>query len=468
MSNLQLNNVDLTPAQIDGTRSDLRIYYPAVEKPVALISDGDSKGAESMEGLKWASTGAPWLWDWVADIKVGSSNSGTSDVAPAGLTSPSRLAAMASAIASAKAQGYAAVDVMLTIGTNDGGSTNGGPFTAEQTVANVKNYYNAFVQAGGRILWIWSVDPSTTSGTNARTPSINAGYADLARESNQAVFISTEKYFLDPAATNFTPIGQATNTVGSVTYDGLHSSVYGFLQKGRAISPILNRAFRVRDHFDCLTSGNAWGASFPRGNILGAEARFRALGGTDTSTGGTVTGTPPLGWSMSGDLAGLSVTFTAESNAAIASALNLQAGLPVVRMAISGTPTADVAITFARTVTAVGAISAGRYEHEMMVYADNFAGLVGIRYRAGNMTALPASGGSAPQVSIGDNDGAGLRNADSLPAMTRLLYGRVGGNNVATPGGMTGNLVVNLRNAIPVSGSLLLVGVSSRRADNVI
>jgi hypothetical protein len=458
---LEIGGTPITVAQRGVFRNDLSVYYPGAEMPVALISDGDSKGAESMEAMKWASTDAPWLWDWVADIKVGSSGSSNVETPVAGLTSPSRLAAMASAISSAKSAGYLAVDVMLTIGTNDSA------LTAEQTIANVKLYYDAFVAAGGRLLWLWGVDPSTTSGTTARTPSINAGYADMARNRSQLVFVSTERYMLDPAATNFTPLGQATNTVGSVTYDGLHASVYGWLQKGRAIAPILNRAFRVRDHFDCLTSGSPWGANFPRGNILGAEARFRALGGTDTSTGGTVTGTPPLGWAMSGELAGMSVAFTAESNAAVASALNLPANLPLVRMAVSGTPTADVAITFARTVTASGAITAGRYEHEMLAYADNLVGLVGIRYRGGNMTSLPASGGSAPQVSLGDNDGAGIRNADSLPAMTRLLYGRVGGNNVATPGGMTGNLIVNFRSGIAASGSLLLIGACSRRATEI-
>lgn len=461
MTRLAINNVPpLTPNQRDGFRGALSIYYPAAEEAVAVICDGDSKGFESILGLFWASSRVPLQFEWTKNISQGGSVSNENAASPSGILSAARLSAMSTAIAEAKAAGFKSVDIFLTIGTNDGNTLT---LTAEQTIANVKAYYDAFVAAGGRLLWVWGVDPAfTASGTTARGWAINAGYQDMARSLDQMVYVSSERYWLDPAATNYTPLGQSTNTPGSVTYDGLHGSVYGALQKGKAILPLAERAFRRRQHFDSLSSGGAFGASFPRGNILGAEGRFRALGGTVSATGGTVTGTPPLGWALTGTLNGLNVTFTAESSAAAAAALDLPADLPVVRCTFSGTPTANAVFILNRNFSNSGAVVPARFAHELLAYAEGLTGMTGIEHQSASMSLSPVTNNFVA-AGLGST-ASSVRNADALPAFTGLLHARVSVENTNTATNVQSNLRVMFRSGIAASGSLLLIGVCSRRA----
>lgn len=453
-----INNAPpLTPAQREGFRVPLSIYYPGAEETVAIVSDGDSKSQESIEGLIWASAQQPLDFAWFRHIGQGGSVSSDSAASPSGILSAARQTDLVNAIAAAKAAGHRSVDVFLTIGTNDN------TLTAEQTIANVKLYYDAFVAAGGRLLWVWGIDPTTGgAGTTARAWATNAGYQDMARTRTQMVYVSPERYWLDPANAGYTPIGQATNAVGAVTYDGLHGSVFGMLQKGKAILPLAERAFRRREHFDSLSSGGAWGASFPRGNILGAQGRFRALGGTNSATGGTVTGTPPDGWALTGTLNGLNVTFTAESSAAAAAALGLPAPLPVVRCAFGGTPTANTTFNLNRTFTSTGAISPGRMVHELLAYAEGITGMTGVDHQSIRVSANPRDNATmSARIGVLVSN---IRDADALPAFTGLLHAREAHDNTASNNQVQSNLRVMFRSGIAASGSLLLIGVCSRRA----
>src|SRR3546814_20073472 len=87
----------------------------------------------------------------------------------------------------------------------------------------------------------------------------------------------------------------------------------------------------------------------PRGNILAANGRFTAIGGTDSFTKNdtsSVTGTPPASMTGSGTLNGdMALTYSVDASADLAEMFG--GTWPCVNVALSGTPNADTSVKLA-------------------------------------------------------------------------------------------------------------------------
>ena len=461
--NLEVNGVPITPIQAAVLRADLGVQAPGNGHAVAMAFDGDSRGHEAARRVLLANAAMRRniiAWD---QLSVGGTTSGS---ASNGATSTARLAAMAASVAAAKSAGYPFVDVMLTTGGND--------FPAgiqpEQTLANIRTYYNAAVAAGVRYVWMVGIYPAslvTQLGGYDLLQSVNAGIRDLALTLPQMVPLMPGERYVDLASSAWTPSGGADGGFGDVLVDGTHDSFYGHLVSATELEdpsgPFAN-AFPKLSNSDVMQtfSGFTSATQTPRGNLLGALGRTRSLGGTNSSTGGTVTGTPPNGWTLSGALAGLSVAFSAANSAELQAMFGTISPVPVVRMTFSGTPTADVNLSIARTVSPAGGISAGRHVHEMLAHGVAIQGLCGI-----GMTSDVAIG-PAPlfgQVIQNGRLPAGPRaSADALPATTHAFGGFARTTHASAGTSLTDTIYMLFKGGQAVSGLIDLAGACTRRA----
>lgn len=413
-------------------------WLSAHPSPTALF-DGDSKSGEPQVALRWLLSRVPMDVVVGGNIGVGGTGTGSSG---SGLTSSARLASMAATVASAAAAGP--VDMFLTIGTNDLGIAN-----ADTVVANVKTYAAAFFAAGGRYLVLMGVDPRTL-GSNM-IPSINAGYRTLSLADPNILYCDTGPAWQNYSSTE--PLGTA-GASGGVTTDGLHGSYFGNFRKQFAIEGVCRRLYRPREVSVFRPNDTYSLTARPRGNIVGANGRFTALGGTNSATNGTVNGTPPLGWTLSGDLRGLTVTFTTRNSTKLKAALGAFSDIPVVNMAFSGTVTGGTS----RPQLGSSAIysdttASAPFESEFLGYFDNLSGIVGSALFVSNLNQVNAAIGVVTTSTV---------TADAtLPTLDQLCW--LSHRAAGTTNGMFFNQQFCFREGEVVSGSVDLCFASVRR-----
>lgn len=451
-------NVAITPAQLRAFA--LAGVAPLIGRPAAkLMTDGDSKRIEPLSAARWINARTPLdVMLGTHDFGTGGSNSGTA--ATTGLTNATRMGNMQAAVAAESAAG-SICDMLLTIGTNDIAISATPP---ETVIANIRKYHNAFRAAGGRFLILMAVDPRTgLSAAQARqVVALNHAYADYARAIPDAIFCDTVPWWLDPATGNAThlPIGGATGAAFSMAADGLHGNAYGAYRKHHALAPILQAIYRprVRHTLHAADAYNAGDAV--RGNILGGAGRMVATGGTASFTNngtGTVSGTPPAGWTGSGTLTGdMGLSFTAVTCPALES-LAGSSGWGAVRISFSGTPSASGGISFVRT-GATAALGSTPMAGSVLVNCNALTGCFGMSLQTVNVTPTTVLylGSSAVAAS--------LAASDQLP----VLDGLHGIDMAPIPTSNSGSgLSFGIRwmGGVPLSGSIDLIGAAWRRCD---
>lgn len=451
-------NVAITPAQLRAHA--LAGLPPLIGRPFAkLMVDGDSKRGEPVAAARWANARTPLdVAIGTHDFGTGGSTSGTT--ATTGLTNATRIAAMQAAVATESAAGTVC-DMLLTIGTNDIGLNGTAP---ETVIANVRRYHNLFRAAGGRFLIIMAMDPRTgLSAAQARQAvALNHGYADYARAFPDAIFCDATPWWLDPAAGNVShlPIGAATGAAFAMAADGLHANAYGCYRKQHALAPLLQAIYRPRPRHP-LHGADAFNASdAPRGNILGANGRMVSLGGAPSFTNsgtGTISGTPPAGWTGSGTLTGdVALSFAGVTSPALETYAG-SSGWQAVRLTLSGTPTASGGISLARNVV-LAAQGSTPMLGTMLAHCNALTGCFGLTLTTVNVTPTATGylGSSATPAS--------LVAADQLPG----LDGLHGIDIAVTPtSNSNSGLSFGLRwlAGVPLSGSIDLIGAVWRRAD---
>lgn len=427
---------------------------------VVLLSDGDSKTYEPFRAYCWATararfTNLEFTGQFVNGGGIGGTGLGT---AGSDLNSATRFAAMQADIAARVAAGQI-VDVILTIGTNTvSGVAASGAMTSEVAMGYLRDYVNGFQAAGGRMLWLMSVDPRGTS-SQVQLAAFNRAWKLLAETVPGVRFIDTTAYLLDPTDSQGIIGGTSAAAFSAADTIGLHLAGYGCMLKGYAIekafcqyyetSPVIIPA--ADDYYD--TTNN------PRGNVPSkvynsggsgsnyGMGRTLSLGGTDSTTGGTVTGTPPLGFIASGALAGLSVAWSAVTSCPLLEAeLGTVTGFGGVKLAISGTPSANVSLVIRRQVTFADMGSSAPWEVGALFEANAFSGCVGINLQGpSNLGWFVGAYGAQ-----GDND--------QLPALTGLFNPMVVTRPTATLNPYT-TLTLQFRSGVAVSGYLILEGM---------
>jgi len=413
---------------------------PPVSKTIKVIFDGDSKSLEPGFALSWVDAKTPIHFLSAGALGVGGTGTG---VTANGLTSTARLAAMAAMVQSVTTDG-SYVDLYLTTGTNDTAT-----LTSDVILENVKTYVNAFFVAGGRYLVLMSVDPKTSTGYE-KVAGVNAAYAAYARTTNNVIYCDTTSAMLDFASAINAPIGGSTNARLAVTHDGLHANGCGIYRKATPLTEIALKLYRQREP-QALFKADLYNlTTTPSGNLMGTNGRFTALGGTVGTTNGTVTGTPPLGWTVGGNLNGMTVAFTAVSSVGAKDALGAQSDIPVVRMTLSGTPSANTTIDVISAYTDHSNMPAGNVEQEVLLYANNLVGLFKLR------------GSSIAQAdgSLGTSD---YRPSDEIPELTQMISLYTPGKTTAPPPPFFAYIRPTFRSGVAVSGSVDLIGFSLRR-----
>lgn len=275
----------------------------ARKKLIKIISTGDSKSAEPTSAMRWADAQSPFdnlVIGW-QDLGIGGSTTGNTGGASGGLTDPARLAVFGAAVAAVLASG-AQCDCTVQSGTNDFPVAGIIPV---QTQANMTVFIQYAIAAGVTNIFLCCNTPRTlTVGTLC---SINNAYADLAHEFAGYVFLCDgTPYLLDQSnVAAFQPIGGSANTIGCVTYDGLHLSGMGIYMFQYAMLPAMQRAYGIAPQFSLTPlspGGDIYATGSPKANIVGIKGRNQAQGGTAGTTSGTELSTPPVNWTSSGSI----------------------------------------------------------------------------------------------------------------------------------------------------------------------
>lgn len=448
-------------------RADLGIQFPGSMQPVALIDYGDSRGLEMVGRVLLANAALRRNLLWWNSLSVAATESGA---ASNGALATTRLDALKASIEAAQAAGYL-VDVMVSTGGNDFPSG----IAPATTLSNIKQLHTLLVSWGVRLHWMVGIYPSflvSSLGGFDLLQSINAGIRDMAQGMPQMVPLMPGYRFLDTTANAWVPFGGGTGApnstpVGSPTVDGTHDSFYGHLVSAAELEDEAGpfaRAFGKISDSDVLStlSGFTSAAQTPQGNLLGALGRMRALGGTNSTTGGTVTGVPN-GWTLSGNLSGLTVSFAPALSSELASLYGTPAlGLvPVLRCTLSGTPTADVTLNLARTATPSGGCPAGDYRHELLAYGRSIQGLCGMGLTTN--VALGASPLFGNVVRLGRVPGGPRSPADALPPTTHALGGHHVGKQASATASLTSTIYMLFEDGQQVSGQIDFAGVCTRR-----
>jgi hypothetical protein len=463
---IDVGGVDIPFATRAKWRTDLGIQFPGSMQPVAMIDYGDSRGLETVGRVLLANAALRRNLLWWNSLSVAATESGTANN---GALATTRLDALKASIEAAQAAGYL-VDVIVSTGGNDFPSG----IAPATTLANIKQLHTLLVGWGVRLHWMVGIYPSFLVGSLGGfdlLQSLNAGISDMALTMPQMVPLMPGPAFLDLAASAWLPVGGGTGTVGSTaagapTVDGTHDSFFGHLVSAAELeieAGPFARAFGRLSDSDVIStlSGFTSATQTPQGNMLGAQGRMRALGGTNSSTGGTVTGTPPAGWTLSGALGGLAVTFETAGSPELRAMYNTRADVPVVRMTVSGTPSADVTLNLARSNTPSGGCPAGQYRHELLAFGRAIQGLCGF-----GLTTNVAQGGNplfGNVVRLGRIPGGPRSPADALPATTHALGGHHIASQASAAGSITGTVYALFEQGQAVSGSIDLAGACTRR-----
>lgn len=449
-------------ANVRASANQLRTHIlkgvpPLMSRPfVELWADGDSKAGEPARAAQWVIAKDPREVSITQNFGVGSSQSSAA-ASPLGLTNATRMATIAAALNAAVAAG-STVDIVLTIGTNDI-STGGMP---ETIVANVRKYHNHIRANGARFLILMAIDPRTgLTGTTARSlVATNRAYADYCQTVPDAIFCDATGWWQDPASTAFAPIGGATGGAFAMAADGLHANAYGVYSKQFALAPIFQALYRPRS-IEVLSAADTFDAADAlRGNILGANGRFLAMGGTNSFSvtgSGAVTGTPPAGTSGNGTLDGsVSLAYSAQNNPNLAAMFG-SANWPCVRVALSGTPATSAVIQLAGRFVGFPQANATPMIGRALIACTGVTGLAAIYTQTQNVSpsASATLGVSGTPVA-----------SDRLPQLDGLFsidFFTVPTSNINS--GL--NLIVRTMAGVALGGSIDLIGIDWRRWDAV-
>lgn len=315
--------------------------------PVYAMFDGDSKGQEPLQALRWlrAFDGVE-LREAGTDLNVGGSD--TSARRTTDYTHPTRLGILQTTLNAHTAAGRV-IDYYLTIGTNGVAALD----SPTQMMADVRKVHEQYLrtQPCFRYLFLFSVDPRTGSnGTTSQSVihTLNRLYERYALANSwDVIFVDTNSVLVDPASALGNPLA---TTMG----DGLHCNAYGNFKKQGALRRAGVASLYRNKPFRSLTQAAAEGTGNTTGGNMIAKGRVVAMGGggslTNTGTG-TVTGTAPDGASLSGSIDGnVSVAFTA-TTVDVTTDNNLipRGSWPCVRISVSGTAVAKNTITIQMT-----------------------------------------------------------------------------------------------------------------------
>jgi hypothetical protein len=433
------------------------VYGPGFAKlapasDIAVIYDGDSKGLEPYYAMQQiAFRNRLGILFNAAQLNLGGTNTGTgTSVATSNpnLLNPTRLANAQAACATAKANGV--FDYSLKIGVND--LSAGTP--TQTIIANVRKFHETIVRPGGaRYLLLWAVDPTASVGSTGQINSINTLYKSYAdANSKDVIFLNPYNAILDATSTTGALVGASTNSATAYSRDGLHLNLRG--DNAIALSPAIDTAirsiYRQRAIID-LSLGGAYDATTARyGNFFGGQGRLSAMGGSGTVTGATVvSGTPPAGWTVSGNAAGASLTWSVVTSNPTLEAATGNANFSVVRLALSGTLTANMDIALSKTAfpdSSGGAIAVG----DILVSA----GLVNFNAAAG-LTGVSINAVSGAGPTYGSSSGGTSVPGDTLPPINGLVTVHSDPVTLASvPGGYTAGFDVYGLNGAVLGGSI--------------
>jgi lysophospholipase L1-like esterase len=419
--------------------------------PPQILIEGDSIpaaafGTNSQSILFWMGFNPrSFVYNPATDnLAVPGSNSDTTG-ATSGLLSSSRLSTMTTRIAAVKDAGRPVV-VILNIGMNG---------TASTLIADVRKAWNTYRAAGADQLIIMSVDPS--SGAYKMTPALaavkignNAALAEFARQNAHEVQYSDASPYLlknDPNAADdvYPPQGDATNTVGSMTYDGIHGNGNSGFHKAR---PLVECVARVTPSAppSRIISPYATGA---RGNLMGSAGRMSQGGGqaSQNTIGSGLTGIenfPADGGGIAGTLAGMTCAITRVPYTPIPT-------LMATRFTFSGTTTGDSNLIFGRDI----GYTSGAWDASTPIELEADMYLDALR----NFRHLRISGSVAGVGSALGNAAGNSNASDTITApVTGRFRPRAPVGFTASPGTFSGQFGISFPAGVTVSGSIELLG----------
>jgi len=367
-----------------------------------------------------------------------------------------------SAVAAAVAAGNT-VDISLKTGTNDvSGASGCTGITNDQILSNIRKAWTNYQAAGARYLFLWNVDPRG-SGNASQINSLNRLFEDFAGQVPNVFYMDATAWLLDPT-TNVDLLGYPTGATAafSTSTDDLHITAYGYFREASAWDPaILSRLYPARK-IQTLRP-ETYSSIATRANLIGSVGRFTALGGTDSTTKsgtGTVTGTPPNGWTLSGTLDGsLSVAFSTVTCSALDS-YQLGSGSQCVRMVFSGTPATAQNLKLLHTSTSIAFTGGATAAQEFLV---NFNALVGLCYIypapnvvSGSFINSLWGACTSPSSQIGTLNGLHYFANSS----TSVTFGSTGTS-------MNAQINIEFMPSVAASGSIDLISVALRRKDAV-
>ncbi|ARS29098.1 SGNH/GDSL hydrolase family protein [Sphingomonas sp. KC8] len=440
----------IVPGARGGQNVAVHGHRIAPSRPFAeMWADGDSKSGEGPEAARWALARNPMdVWVTGVNLGIGGTNSGS---AADCLTNATRLAAMQAAVAAAYGAGRI-VDMILTIGTNDLTAS----MAPETTIANIRKYHDAFRLAGGRYLILMAVDPRSANGAArvSLTMSLNNAYADYCAAVSDAMFCDPTPWWTDPAQPlSHAPIGGAAGAAMAVTGDGLHGSAYGGYRKQYAILTVMQRLYRATGWDVAGFASDYDTANAARASILGINGRMVAMGGTNAITGGAgVTGTPPADFRSAGELSGtMALTYSVQSNAHLGA---LYGGTwPCVRIAVTGTPTADTDILIAGRNWLLDQQGALPMRGRALIGCNALVGCMGLFTVTQNVSPTG-------KFNLG-RDG-GYPASDQLPQLDGLHMLDL--RHIPTGNSNSGlNLWLRVKAGVAAGGSIDLIGMDWRR-----
>lgn len=229
------------------------------------------------------------------------------------------------------------------LGTNNAGAAD------SQVLAALKKHVAAMRGAGVSLFLINDIPPlySTTVATQQAFASFNARITKWIDGQPDCRRLRLWDATVDPASATSNPLGGNSGVAGAATRDGTHESAYGAFLEGKMLAPQLATIFRTAR----LRYGGAadlypafYGAGAYATNNLSANQQpngnFKGTTGTNGTTGGTVNGSVPTNWTLSGALAGLTLTLSQVACPDL-NALTGRTDMTAFRIAISGTPSAN-------------------------------------------------------------------------------------------------------------------------------
>ncbi len=464
-------NGALTPSQL--------LTYSSGKSPLLrkarLIFAGDSKAVigGGMGGSSWAAwalviSGVEFVYNSAldncgvngatADTNSSATTNGSGTATVQGFANNTNIAVITGRVAAAVAAGDHPV-VWFQIGTNSPGSENG-------VLSALMKVINACRAAGAVMFLINEIPPLGTlnATSSANVGSQNAIMRLWCSTQPDCHFISHGIATLAATASTTVPFG-TTNVAFSPTSDGVHESGYGGYLEGKYMAPQIARLFypgRVRyggpgDVYQGWFGDGAYptaglGANLVRNPLFAGTTGVDA---TSKSGSATVTGSVPDRFALNGNLSGtVNVAFSQVANDLL-NGLTGRTDLNMLRMTISGTPTADNIFTLRVNDAGVPSnypvMPAATYQvyGQIIARANALTGIQGLALDSGYSNGmLSAQGGTA---------------SNALPPLSETFFchGRGFVNMTVSAGGGIRNaeppgngIAIALRNGVACSGSL--------------